>query len=48
MGITSVPVRIGNPADRSRAIDAEMIVDSGAIYYAAVRGQEPTSCGTTS
>jgi predicted aspartyl protease len=32
VGITSVPVRISNPADRSRALDAEMIVDSGAIF----------------
>ena len=32
MGITCVPVRISNPADRARAIDAEMIVDSGAIF----------------
>ena len=32
MGLTSVMVRISNPADRSRGIDAEMLVDSGAIF----------------
>ena len=32
MGLTSVQVRISNPADRARAIDAEMLVDSGAIF----------------
>jgi predicted aspartyl protease len=32
MGITSVVVRISNPADRSRGIEAEMLVDSGAIF----------------
>jgi len=32
MGLTSVVVRISNPADRSRGIEAEMLVDSGAIF----------------
>ena len=30
----SVVVRISNPADRSRAVEAEMLVDSGAIFSA--------------
>jgi predicted aspartyl protease len=34
MGLTSVVVRISNPADRSRGIKAEMLVDSGAIFSA--------------
>ena len=32
MGLTSILVRISNPVDRSRAIEAEMLVDSGAIF----------------
>src|SRR3989442_1082927 len=32
MGLTSIVVRISNPADRSRGIEAEMLVDSGAIF----------------
>jgi predicted aspartyl protease len=32
MGLTSVVVRISNPADRSRGVEAEMLVDSGAIF----------------
>ncbi len=32
MGLTSVRVRIGNPADASRGVEAEMLVDSGAIF----------------
>jgi predicted aspartyl protease len=32
MGLTSVVVRISNPADRARGIEAEMLVDSGAIF----------------
>jgi predicted aspartyl protease len=32
MGLTSVLVRISNPADRSQAIEAEMLIDSGAIF----------------
>ena len=32
MGITTVSVRISNPADRTRALDAPMLVDSGAIF----------------
>ena len=32
MGLTSVMVRISHPADRARGIDAEMLVDSGAIF----------------
>jgi predicted aspartyl protease len=32
MGLTRVVVRISNPADRSRRIEAEMLVDSGAIF----------------
>ena len=32
MGLTSVMVRISNPADQARGIDAEMLVDSGAIF----------------
>ena len=31
-GLTTVAVRIANFADRTRAIDAEMLVDSGAIF----------------
>jgi predicted aspartyl protease len=34
VGLTSVVVRISNPADRSRAVEAEMLVDSGAIFSA--------------
>jgi len=32
VGLTSVVVRISNPADRSRAVEADMLVDSGAIF----------------
>ena len=32
MGLTSVVVRISNPSDRSRVIEAEMLVDSGTIF----------------
>jgi aspartyl protease family protein len=32
MGLTTVLVRVSNPADRTRAIEAEMLVDSGAIF----------------
>ena len=32
MGLTGVIVRISNPADRSRGVEAEMLVDSGAIF----------------
>lgn len=32
MGLTSVMVRISNPADQARGIEAEMLVDSGAIF----------------
>jgi predicted aspartyl protease len=32
VGLTSVVVRISNPADRSRGIEADMLVDSGAIF----------------
>jgi hypothetical protein len=32
VGITSVVVRISNPGDRRRGIEAEMLVDSGAIF----------------
>jgi hypothetical protein len=35
MGLTSIMVRISNPADRSRGIEAEMLMDSGAIFSAA-------------
>jgi predicted aspartyl protease len=35
MGLTSVMVRISNPADGSRGIEAEMLVDSGAIFSVA-------------
>jgi hypothetical protein len=35
MGLTSVVVRISNIADRTRAVEAEMLIDSGAIYSAA-------------
>ena len=35
VGLTSVVVRISNPADRSRALEAEMLVDSGAIFSVA-------------
>jgi hypothetical protein len=32
VGLTSVVVRISNPADRTRGLEAEMLVDSGAIF----------------
>jgi predicted aspartyl protease len=35
MGLTSVMVRISNPADVSRGVEAEMLVDSGAIFSVA-------------
>ena len=35
MGLTSIMVRISNLADRTRGVEAEMLVDSGAIYSAA-------------
>jgi hypothetical protein len=35
MGLTSIVVRISNPADRARGVEAEMLVDSGAIFSAA-------------
>lgn len=35
MGLTSIVVRISNPADRGRGVEAEMLVDSGAIFSAA-------------
>ena len=32
MGITSLKVRLSNPRDRRRAVEKELLVDSGAIY----------------
>src|SRR5215510_1957973 len=32
MGLTTLKVRLSNPADRRRAVEAELLVDSGAIY----------------
>ena len=32
MGLTEVRVRVGNPADSSRAADLDFLVDSGAVY----------------
>jgi predicted aspartyl protease len=32
MGLTTVTVRVSNPADRACAIEGEMLVDSGAIF----------------
>src|SRR5947207_11128892 len=32
MGLTSLVVRIMNPADPTRAVDQEMLVDSGAVF----------------
>lgn len=39
MGLTSVLVRISNPADVSRGIEAEMLVDSGAIFSVVPRDE---------
>jgi len=32
MGLTFVTVKVGNPADPSRTLDEQFLVDSGAIY----------------
>lgn len=32
MGLTTVTVRLSNPADRRRAVEEPLLVDSGAIY----------------
>ena len=32
MGLNSVMVRVSNPADRPRGVEAEMLVDPGAIF----------------
>ena len=32
MGLTTLKVRLSNPADRRRAVEEELLVDSGAIY----------------
>jgi clan AA aspartic protease len=32
MGLTFVTVKVANPADPSRALDEQFLVDSGAIY----------------
>src|SRR5207249_978033 len=32
MGLTSLLVRLSNPRDRRRAVEKELLVDSGAIY----------------
>ena len=32
MGLTSLKVRLSNPRDRRRAVEEELLVDSGAIY----------------
>jgi predicted aspartyl protease len=44
MGLTSVMVRISNPADASRGVEAEMLVDSGAIF-SVVPGDELRALG---
>jgi aspartyl protease family protein len=45
-GLTSVIVRISNPADRTLGIEAEMLVDSGAIFSVAP-GDELRKLGMT-
>lgn len=32
MGVTFVKVKVANPADPSRAVDEQFLVDSGAVY----------------
>jgi len=32
MGLTTITVRLSNPRDRRRAVEEELLVDSGAIY----------------
>jgi len=32
VGLTSLKVRLSNPRDRRRAVEEELLVDSGAIY----------------
>lgn len=32
MGLTFVQVKVANPADPSRAVDEQFLVDSGAVY----------------
>jgi predicted aspartyl protease len=32
MGLTTLRVRLSNPRDRRRAVEEELLVDSGAIY----------------
>ena len=32
MGLTTIRVRLSNPRDRRRAVEEELLVDSGAIY----------------
>jgi predicted aspartyl protease len=44
MGLTSIMVRISNPADASRGGEAEMLVDSGAIF-SVVPGDELRALG---
>jgi predicted aspartyl protease len=44
MGLTSIMVRISNPADASRGVEAEMLVDSGAIF-SVVPGDELRALG---
>jgi predicted aspartyl protease len=39
MGLTSVIVRVSNPSDRSRGVEAEMLVDSGAIFSVVPAGE---------
>ena len=39
MALTSVMVRVSNPADRSRGVEAEMLVDSGAIFSVVPAGE---------
>ncbi|MGH7896173.1 MAG: aspartyl protease family protein [Candidatus Binatia bacterium] len=39
MGLTSVMVRVSNPSDRARGIEAEMLVDSGAIFSVVPAGE---------
>src|SRR5437870_1093962 len=36
MGVTALKVRLSNPRDRRRAVEKDLLVDSGAIYYAVV------------
>jgi predicted aspartyl protease len=44
MGLTSIMVRISNPPDASRGVEAEMLVDSGAIF-SVVPGDELRALG---